>query len=176
MPKLLAVVRPEPGVGPTSATEIGEALELLFGQKGPFRILAMTNTDWDAAGRQLPGVLASVVGLPQLHLRRTDYLMRSQMTAILAGGLAAFYFSSIRYFIAAGALLTVGLVVATATTLLVIPAVLERWTSEAPRATRSSSCVGCQETAATSGSPPAGEPTGSRKALRTSRCSNSTSG
>ena len=79
MPKLLAVVRPEPGVGPTSATEIGEALELLFGHEGPFRIVAMTNTDWDAAGRQLPGVLASVVGL---HLRRTDYLMRSQTISL----------------------------------------------------------------------------------------------
>ncbi|MFW5880744.1 MAG: efflux RND transporter permease subunit [Spirochaetota bacterium] len=240
--------RVEP-VEPQSETEIGEALELLAGEEGPFGIEAMTNTAWDtarilawvnvagqrdpasvikgiraAASRILPDARLSIVGLARLHLRRTEYLMRSQAislvlfftfltllllrrfrswrwaliaslptvagvavyfglmgwlgilhdpthvvmicallgisnddvlyfliahhqhgnrradltfrqtgvaivqtTVILAAGLAVFSFSSVRYFSAAGALLTVGLVVATATTLLVVPGILERW-------------------------------------------------
>lgn len=236
-------------VEPQSATEIGEALELLAGQEGPFGIEAMTNITWDtarilawvnvagrrdpasvleeirlAAERALPEAEVSIVGLPRLHLRRTEYLMRSQAislglffgfltllllrrfgslrwaliavlptvagvavyfglmgwlgilhdpthvvmmcallgisnddvlyfliaydrdgrgpagptfrhtgvaivqtTAIICAGLAVFFFSSVRYFSAAGALLTIGLVMATATTLLVIPGILERW-------------------------------------------------
>lgn len=235
---------------PASATDIGEALELLAGQAGPFGIDAMTSIDWEtariltwvkmagkpdpaavldaidaAAARILPGAQTHVVGLPRLHVRRTEYLMRTQAislglffgfltvllrvrfgswrwtlvaalptvagvavyfglmgwlgvlhdpthvvmmcallgvsnddvlyfliayrgearpdglvrafahtgvpivqtTTILAVGLSVFYFSSVRYFSEAGALLTVGLVVATATTLLVIPGILERW-------------------------------------------------
>lgn len=240
---------------PASETDIGEALELLAGQEGPFGIDAMTSIDWEtariltwvkmagrvdpaavldaidaAATRLLPGAQTHAVGLPRLHIRRTEYLMRSQgislglffgfltllllvrfrslrwtliaalptvagvavyfglmgwlgalhdpthvvmmcallgvsnddvlyfliayrretgrdglartfahtgvpivqTTTILAVGLSVFYFSSVRYFSEAGALLTVGLLVATATTLFVIPGILRRWDDRRP--------------------------------------------